>query len=105
MEINGKQSITAPRTVVWDALNDPEILKKCLPGCESVERVTPEEFQVVLAAAIGPLRARFKGKLAMTESNPPESCVMVFEGQGGVIGFGKGTSSVTLNGTEGETEL
>lgn len=105
MEINGKQDIAAPRAMVWDALNDPAILKKCLPGCESVERVSPEEFKVVLAAAIGPLRARFNGVLRITEAAAPVSCVMVFEGQGGAIGFGKGNSSVKLEETAGGTEL
>ncbi|MDB5822918.1 MAG: carbon monoxide dehydrogenase subunit [Herminiimonas sp.] len=105
MEIKGTQTIPAKRTVVWDALNDPEVLQKCLPGCESVERVSPEEFRVLIAAAIGPLRARFKGTLRLTEANPPASCVMVFEGQGGAIGFGKGTSTVNLVETAEGTEL
>jgi carbon monoxide dehydrogenase subunit G len=105
MEIKGTQTIPAQRTVVWDALNDPEVLQKCLPGCESVERVSPEEFRVLIAAAIGPLRARFKGTLRLTEANPPASCVMVFEGQGGAIGFGKGTSTVSLAETAEGTAL
>ena len=105
MEINGKQTIPAPRTVVWDALNDPEVLQKCLPGCESVERVSPEEFRVLVAVAIGPLRARFKGTLRLNEANPPASCLMVFEGQGGAMGFGKGASTVTLAETAEGTEL
>ena len=105
MEINGSQSIGAPRQQVWDALNDPHVLKLCLPGCESVERVSPEEFRVIMAAAIGPLRARFNGKLQMTESRPPESCLMTFEGQGGVVGFGKGSSAVSLAETADGTTL
>jgi carbon monoxide dehydrogenase subunit G len=105
MEINGKQTIPAPRSVVWDALNDPDVLQKCLPGCESVERVSPEEFRVLVAAAIGPLRARFKGTLRLTEAIPPASCIMVFEGQGGAMGFGKGSSSVSLVETLEGTEL
>ena len=105
MQINGNQSIGAPRQKVWDALNDPVILKLCLPGCESVERVSSDEFRVLMAAAIGPLRARFNGKLRMTESRPPESCLMTFEGQGGVVGFGKGSSSVSLAETVDGTTL
>lgn len=105
MEINGSQNIAAPRQQVWDALNDPVILKQCLPGCESVERVSPEGFRVIMAAAIGPLRARFSGKLHMTEARPPESCLMTFEGQGGVVGFGKGSSSVQLLETAEGTTL
>jgi len=105
MEITGKQTIAAPRAKVWEALNDPAVLKQCLPGCDSVERVSPEEFKVVVVAAIGPLRARFNGKLLITEANPPASCVMLFEGQGGAVGFGKGSSSVQLQEVEGGTEL
>jgi carbon monoxide dehydrogenase subunit G len=105
MEILGQQLIAAPRQKVWDALNDPAILKECLPGCETVERVTPEEFQVVIKTAIGPLKARFQGSLKIAEAKPPESCVMQFEGQGGAVGFGKGTSTVTLKEVSGGTEL
>jgi carbon monoxide dehydrogenase subunit G len=96
MEILGQQIIAAPRQRVWDALNDPETLKACLPGCELVERVSPEEFRVIIKTAIGPLKARFQGSLKITEAQAPASCVMQFEGQGGAVGFGKGTSSVVL---------
>ena len=105
MDINGTQAIAAPRQAVWDALNDPAVLKACLPGCESVERVSPEEFKVVMAASIGPLRARFNGTLRMSDVVAPQSCTMAFEGQGGAIGFGKGTSAVTLTETAEGTEL
>jgi hypothetical protein len=105
MEILGQQLISAPRQQVWNALNDPTILKECLPGCESVERVTPEEFRVIIKTAIGPLKARFQGSLKIAEAVPPESCVMQFEGQGGAVGFGKGTSTVTLKEVADGTEL
>jgi len=105
MEINGTQTIAAQRQRVWDALRDPSLLKACLPGCESVQATTPREFAVVVAMAIGPLRARFKGKLSITEEVAPESCVMVFQGEGGAIGFGKGTSSVHLSEAPEGTEL
>jgi uncharacterized protein len=105
MEITGIQIIPAPRDAVWNALNDPDVLKACLPGCESVERTSPTEFRVIVATAIGPLRARFNGVLRMTESRPPHSCTMVFEGQGGAVGFGKGSSEVALNETPEGTEL
>ena len=105
MEILGQQLIAAPRQRVWDALNDPVILKASLPGCESVERVTPDEFRVVIKTAIGPLKARFQGSLKIAEALPPESCVMQFEGQGGAVGFGKGTSTVTLKEVPEGTEL
>jgi carbon monoxide dehydrogenase subunit G len=105
MEINGKQLIAAPRQAVWDALNDPAVLKQCLPGCESVERTSPDEFAVVVTSAIGPLRARFNGTLRMTEVDAPGSCVLVFQGQGGPIGFGKGASRVELAEAGASTEL
>jgi carbon monoxide dehydrogenase subunit G len=105
MEINGKQVISADRQTVWDALNDPAILRQCLPGCESVEKTSDTEFKVVVATAIGPLRARFQGTLRMDEADPPKSCVMVFEGQGGAVGFGKGSTTVALNDTAEGTEL
>lgn len=105
MEITGTQTITAPRARVWEALNDPAILKASLPGCDSVERSGDDAFKVVVAAAIGPLRARFNGSLAITEAKAPESCVMVFQGQGGAIGFGKGSSTVVLREVGEATEL
>ena len=105
MEIIGTQSISAPRATVWAALNDPQVLKKCLPGCESVERTADDEFKVVVVTSIGPLRARFNGVLRLTEVNAPVSCVMVFEGQGGAVGFGKGSSAVTLSETPEGTAL
>ena len=105
MEILGQQLISAPRQKVWNALNDPLILKECLPGCESVEQLSPEEFRVVIKTAIGPLKARFQGSLKISEAKVPESCVMHFEGQGGAIGFGKGTASVTLKDAADGTDL
>lgn len=105
MEILGQQIIAAPRQRVWDALNDPDTLKACLPGCELVERVSPEEFRVIIKTAIGPLKARFQGSLKITEAQEPASCVMQFEGQGGAVGFGKGTSSVVLKEVADSTEL
>lgn len=105
MDILGQQLIAAPRQKVWDALNDPVILKASLPGCESVERITPEEFRVVIKTAIGPLKARFQGSLKLTEAMPTAFCVMQFEGQGGAVGFGKGTATVTLKEAPEGTEL
>lgn len=105
MEITGIQTIAATRQKVWDALNDPDILKKSLPGCESVARTSDSEFKVIMAAAIGPLRARFNGVLKMSDVRAPVSCTMFFEGQGGTVGFGKGSSSVKLSESQGQTEL
>ena len=105
MEILGSQVIPADKQTVWNALNNPEVLKNCLPGCESVELTAPDQFKVAITTAIGPLKAKFKGTLQVTEANPPESCILVFEGQGGAVGFGKGSSKVTLTTVENGTEL
>jgi carbon monoxide dehydrogenase subunit G len=105
MDIIGQQVISASRDAVWKALNDTQVLKACLPGCESVEQTSPEEFRVAIKAVIGPLRARFQGVLKIAEAQPPESCVMHFEGQGGAVGFGKGSAQVTLRETPEGTEL
>jgi len=105
MEITGQQIIAVPVQDVWNALNNPEVLKHCLPGCEKVEQISPEEFHMVVKAAVGPLRASFKGVLRMTEVNPPNSCVMNFEGQGGAVGFAKGLSNVELTTVPEGTQL
>jgi carbon monoxide dehydrogenase subunit G len=105
MEILGSQIIPAKQQAVWDALNSPDVLKKCLPGCESVELVSPDLFKVTITAAIGPLKAKFNGTLNVTEAKAPDSCILIFEGQGGAVGFGKGSSTVTLKTVENGTEL
>lgn len=105
MEIAGQQVLAATRDAVWAALNDPAVLQRCLPGCESVERTAPERFKVVIAAAIGPLRARMSGALQIADANAPASCTIVFDGQGGAVGFGSGRSAVTLTETPDGTLL
>ena len=105
MEIIGKQVIPVPRDVVWASLNNPEILKACLPGCESVELTAPNEFTVAIKTVIGPLRARFQGRLCMSEVDAPSSGLMNFEGQGGAVGYGKGSANVVLRNTPEGTEL
>ena len=105
MEITGQQIIAVPVQDVWNALNNPEVLKHCLPGCEKVEQISPEEFHMLVKAAVGPLRASFKGVLRMTEVKPPNSCVMNFEGQGGAVGFAKGLSNVELSEVPEGTQL
>jgi len=105
MQITGTNVIAAPGLTVWNALNDPEVLRRCLPGCESVERLSAEDFKIIMTAAVGPLKARFNGKLRMTDARPPSACVLQFEGQGGAMGFGKGTSTVSLRDVPEGTEL
>jgi carbon monoxide dehydrogenase subunit G len=101
MELTGEQILELPRERVWAALNDPEILRVCVPGCESLERVEENQFKVVMAAAVGPIKARFTGKLILTDLRAPESYSLTFEGSGGAAGFGKGGAQVNLD-TEGD---
>ncbi len=96
MEMKGEQVVPAPQADTWAALNDPEILKACIPGCESIERVTDAEYAVRMTARVGPVAAKFKGKLTLSDLKPPQSYSIAFEGQGGVAGFGKGSAQVRL---------
>ncbi len=105
MEMSGEQSIPATQQQTWDALNDPEILKACVPGCESIEKSGENEYVVLMTARIGPVSAKFKGKLALADLNPPNSYAIAFEGQGGVAGFGKGGAQVQLSPDGNNTKL
>jgi carbon monoxide dehydrogenase subunit G len=96
MEMSGEQRITLPQQQVWDALNDPEILKACIPGCDSIERVSDSEYKLGITAAVGPVKARFAGKLQLKDLNPPNSYALAFDGSGGAAGFGKGGATVAL---------
>ena len=101
MEMKGEQLVPASQADTWAALNDPEILKACVPGCESIDRITDTEYAVLMTARVGPVAAKFKGKLTLSDLNPPNSYSIAFEGQGGVAGFGKGGAQVQL-ATEGD---
>ena len=101
MDMTGEQIIAVPQHRVWDALNDPEILKQCIPGCDSVERVSDNEYKMTMVAAIGPVKAKFAGKLTVSDLDPPNAYTLAFEGSGGVAGFGKGSAQVRLS-PEGE---
>jgi carbon monoxide dehydrogenase subunit G len=105
MEMSGEQLIPATQAQTWAALNDPEILKACVPGCESIEKSGENEYVVLMTARIGPVSAKFKGKLALSDLNPPDSYSIAFEGQGGVAGFGKGGAKVQLIPEAGNTKL
>ncbi len=101
MELNGERVITAPRQKVWDALNDPSILSSCIPGCEEVKKISETETHTRVMLKVGPVRARFTGKILMTDLEAPSRCTLKFEGAGGVAGFAKGRSEVALS-DEGE---
>lgn len=96
MEMTGEQLIPASQAQTWAALNDPEILKGCVPGCESIDKVAENEYAVLMTARVGPVSAKFKGKLALADLDPPRSYSLSFEGQGGVAGFGRGGAQVSL---------
>jgi carbon monoxide dehydrogenase subunit G len=103
MEMTGEQLIPTSQLDTWNALNDPEILQACVPGCESIEKTGENEYQVLMVARVGPVSAKFKGKLALSDLDPPNAYSIAFEGQGGAAGFGKGGAQVRLapegNGT------
>ena len=105
MEMSGEQLIPATQAQTWDALNDPEILKACVPGCESITKTAENEYMVLMTARIGPVSAKFKGKLALSDLIPPSSYSIAFEGQGGVAGFGKGGAKVQLAPEAAGTKL
>ena len=96
MEMNGEQLIPASQQQTWDALNDPGMLKQCVPGCESIEPLGENQYEVLMVARVGPVSAKFKGKLALSDIQPPNSYSIAFEGQGGAAGFAKGGARVRL---------
>ncbi|PWS34023.1 carbon monoxide dehydrogenase [Falsiroseomonas bella] len=96
MEMTGERRIAAPRERVWEALNDPAVLQAAIPGCESVERIGDDQFQAKVAVKLGPMSARFGGKVTLSNINPPESYTISGEGQGGAMGFAKGGADVAL---------
>ncbi|KAB2842292.1 MAG: carbon monoxide dehydrogenase subunit G [Burkholderiales bacterium] len=105
MELSQSQIIPLPRQQVWDALNDPAILKACIAGCESLERISETEYALAITAAIGPVKAKFKGKLQLADLDPPRRYTLSFDGQGGVAGFGKGSAAVSLHEEAAGTRL
>ena len=105
MDMQGERRIPAPRQLVWERLNDPETLKACIPGCETVEKISDTEFTAKVVARVGPVRASFSGKVTLTDLDPPSSYTISGEGTGGVAGFAKGGAKVRLDEEGGETVL
>ena len=101
MELTGAMLMAAPREKVWQALNDPNVLVHCIPGCEEVQQLSPTETHTRVLLKMGPVRARFVGKIVMSDIRPAEGCTLDFQGSGGAAGFARGTSVVTL-ASEGE---
>jgi carbon monoxide dehydrogenase subunit G len=98
VDMSGEERIAAPVQKVWEALNDPEILKACIPGCESLEKVSDTQLAAVVSLKIGPIKAKFNGHVELKNLKPPHSYTIAGEGKGGVAGFAKGGADVELKG-------
>lgn len=105
MELIGEVLMKAPREQVWDALNDTAVLQACIPGCEEVVEESPTVRKARVMVKMGPVRARFNGKVTLSEVLPPERCLMAFEGSGGAAGMASGRSQVELHDHGGDTRL
>jgi len=105
MDMTGERRIPAPRQTVWEALNDPEVLKASIPGCESLEKLSDTQMKAVAGIKLGPISARFTGNVLLSDIDAPNSYRISGEGQGGVAGFAKGGASVTLTDDAADTLL
>lgn len=105
MEMTGEQLIPLPQEATWRALNDTAILKVCIPGCETIEQISDTEYQLTMTAKVGPVNAKFKGKMTLSDVDPPRAYTLVFEGQGGIAGFAKGQANVQLSSEVEGTRL
>lgn len=104
MEMTGQQIVPLPQDKTWEALNDTQVLKECVPGCETLEKISETQYELAIKSRIGPVSARFKGLMTLQDVDAPNGYTMIFEGQGGVAGFAKGSAVVTLS-PEGEGTL
>lgn len=105
MEMQGRRQLAVTQQQAWDALNDPVVLKACIPGCDKVEPTGENQYAIAMALKIGPVSAKFTGKITLSDIQPPESYKLSFDGQGGVAGFGKGSAAVTLLPNDAGCEL
>ena len=105
MEMSGAIRLAAPRESVWAALNDPEVLRRAIPGCDSLSRVSPSEFKAQVTTRIGPVKASFAGNVALSQVDPPNGYVISGEGSGGATGFAKGSATVRLAAEDAATVL
>ncbi|GAB2583662.1 hypothetical protein GCM10027034_14830 [Ramlibacter solisilvae] len=96
MDMQGSRTLAVTQQQAWDALNDPEVLKLCIPGCDKVEATGPGQYTVGMQVKVGPVASRFTGKIALSDLDPPNSYTISFDGQGGVAGFGRGSAQVKL---------
>jgi carbon monoxide dehydrogenase subunit G len=105
MTMTGEVQLPATRETVYAKLNDPEVLKSCIPGCEQLDRTAENEFQAIAVTKIGPVKAKWKGKVRLTDLDPPNGYKISGEGEGGVAGFAKGGATVSLTDKDGGTLL
>ena len=105
MDMTGERRIPAPRQTVWEALNNPEVLKVSIPGCESLEKLEGDQMKATASIKVGPISARFTGKVQLSDITPPNGYRISGEGQGGVAGFAKGGATVALADKDGGTLL
>jgi len=105
MTMYGEYQLPAPQQTVWEKLNDPEVLKACIPGCESLDKTSDTGFQAVATIKIGPVKARFKGAVTLSDIDPPNGYKISGQGEGGVAGFAKGGAVVALADKDGGTLL
>ena len=105
MDLTGEYIIAAPRQKVWEALNDADVLRKCIPGCESLEKQSDTEMSATVVTKIGPVKARFSGEVRLENINAPVSYTIAGEGKGGIAGFAKGGADVTLEEVPEGTKL
>jgi len=103
--MSAEQLVPASQQQTWDALNDPEMLKQCVPGCESIDPIGENQYQVLMVARVGPVSAKFRGRLSLSDIKPPTSYSLAFEGQGGAAGFAKGGAQVKLVPEKDQTKL
>ncbi len=105
MTMTGEVQLPSVRDEVWAKLNDPDVLRVCIPGCESLEKLSDTEFKAVAVTKVGPVKARFKGTVRLSDLNPPNGYKISGEGDGGVAGFAKGGATVSLAEKDGGTLL
>src|SRR3981189_2920028 len=105
MTMNGEVQLAAPREAVWTKLNDPAVLKACIPGCKELEKTDDYGFRAIAKMKVGPVSARFKGRVTLSDLDPPNGYRISGEGEGGVAGFAKGGATVALSERAGGTLL
>ena len=105
MDMQANRQLAVTQQQAWDALNDPVVLKTCIPGCDKVEATGENQYAISMALKIGPVSAKFSGKINLSDIKPPSSYNIAFEGQGGVAGFGKGNAQVTLEPNDAGCDL